>query len=549
MSAEGPIPQGTGAAVKISTSLGIVAAMALAVLVNILVARHYRRWDLTQGGLYTLSDSTLQTLHRLEEPIHIHVLLSANDPLTIAVEHLLESYRGETSRLVVEFADPDRRPADFLAVQQRFGIVAGRTEDGKIVTDAAIVVARGDVPHFITLRDLVATDEEDDMKRRPRLEQALTVGIRSVLSKERPKMCFSTGHGEGAIEQGAGPNAGGLGPFRESLTKNNFEVQNIGPASMEDPKALDTCQVLIIAGPTEKIPAEDVTRWKAYAEKGGSILLAAGPVLDNARGRMVRRGLDDLLALFGLAERDDFVFELDPKLRLPQGYGEAFTPAPRPHAITEGLIKSADRGLAVVLTVTSSLVPTGAGAAATAPLLVTSDAAFGMNDFFTWSKDRTPPVAGPSDNRGPLTVAFASELPKREGSAPHGPRMVAVGSASVLYGANWQAEELRGGAVFVESAIAWLAARPVLVDIPSKPAFSAGLRVSVAWLASTFRYVVLYIPLASVLLGVAVYLRRRSTERPTEAKAPPAAPAAPAAPEPPPADKPRGKGRGKKSQR
>jgi hypothetical protein len=541
VSDEGRIPAGTGAAIKISASLGIVAAMALAVLVNILVARHYRRWDWTRGGLYTLSDATLQTLHRLEEPIHVYVLLSANDPLTISALHLLESYRGETSRLVVESTDPDRRPADFLAVQQRFGIVAGRTEDGKIVTDAAIVVARGDVPHFITLRDLVATDEEDDLRRRPRLEQALTAGIRSVLSKERPKICFSTGHGEGAIEPGAGPGAGGLGPFRESLVKNNFEVQNIGPASVEDPKALDACQVLVIAGPTEKVPAEDVTRFKAYAEKGGSVFVAAGPVFDNARGRMVPRGLDDLLALFGLTEREDFIFELDPKRRLPQGYGEAFTPSPPPHAITEGLIKSADRGLAVVMTVASSLAPTGAGAAAPAPLLVTSDQAFGMVDFFTWSKERTPPVPGPSDHPGPLTVAFASELPKRGGdSAPHGPRMVAVGSASVLYGANWQAEELRGGAVFVESAIAWLAARPVLLDIPSKPAFAAGLRVSDAWLASTFRYVVLYIRLASVLLGVAVYLRRRSTERRTEA---------PRAPPPAPEAKPRPRARAKKSGR
>src|SRR5262249_25516927 len=155
-----------------------------------------------------------------------------------------------------------------------------------------------------------------------------------------------------------------------------------------------------------------------------------------------------------------------------------------PHAITEGLIKSADRGLAVVLTVASSLAPTGAGAAAASPLLVTSDAAFGMVDFAAWSKDRSPPVPGAADHKGPVTVAFASELPKRPGSdAPHGPRMVAVGSASALFGANWQAEELRGGAVFVESAIAWLAARPVLLDIPNKPTFTAGLRVSDDWLA------------------------------------------------------------------
>lgn len=531
--APGPVPAGTSAATKISVSLGIVAAMLLAVLVNILVARHYKRWDWTRGGLYTLSDATLQTLHGLEEPIRIYVLLSESDPLTISVQHLLESYRGETSRLVVESTDPDRRPADFLAVQQRFGIVAGRTDDGKIVTDAAIVVARGDVPHFITLRDLVATDEEDDLRRRPRIEQALTSAIRSVLSKDRPKACFTVGHGEGAIEPGAGPSGGGLGPFRESLVKNNFEVQNIGPAASDDPKELDGCRVLIIAGPTEKIPAEDVARFKAYAEKGGSIFVAVGPVFDNARQRHVRRGLDDLFALFGIEEHEDFIFELDPKRRLPQGYGEAFIPSPRPHAITEGLIKAADRGLAVVLTVASSFAPTGAGEAATAPLLVTSDPAFGMVDFFAWSKDRPPPVAGSADHKGPLTVAFASELPARRAGAAlqaHGPRMVAIGSASALYGANWQAEELRGGAVFVESSISWLAARPVFLDIPNKPAFTAGLRVSDAWLASTFRYVVLYIPLASVLLGVAVYLRRRSTERRIEPpKESPPRPPAPAA--------------------
>src|SRR5262245_22805508 len=217
-----PIPTGTSAATKLSTSLGIVAAMVLAVLVNILVARHYKRWDWTRGGVYTLSDATTQTLHTLEEPLHVYILLPSGDPLTISVQNLLDAYRGETSRLRIEPTDPDRHPAEFLAVQQRFGIVAGKTEDGKIVTDAAIVVARGDVPHFITMRDLVETDEEDPQKRRPRIEQALTTAIRSVISKERPRACFTTGHGEGAIEPGAGPAAGGLGPFRDNLVKNNF---------------------------------------------------------------------------------------------------------------------------------------------------------------------------------------------------------------------------------------------------------------------------------------------------------------------------------------
>ena len=137
-----------------------------------------------------------------------------------------------------------------------------------------------------------------------------------------------------------------------------------------------------------------------------------------------------------------------------------------------------------------------------------------MADFLTWSKSRPPPVPGADDHKGPLFLAMASELPKRSGSTEaHGARMVAIGSASALYGANWQNDELRGTSLFVGSAMAWLAARPVLLDIPSKPSFSAGLKVSDEWLSSTFRYVVFYIPLASVLLGAAVYLRRRSGER------------------------------------
>ena len=503
------IPTGTTAGTKLSASLGVVAAMVLALLVNVLASRHYRRWDWTRGGLYTLSDATTQTLRGLEEPIHVYVLLSEGDPLALAVRHLLEAYRGETARLVVDFVDPDRRAAELLAVQQRFGIVAGKSEDGKIVTDAAIVVARGDVPHFITTRDLVQTEDDDELRRRPRIEQALTSAIRAVTSSERPRACFTVGHGEGTVAPGAGPGAGGLGPFRESLIKNNFEVADV---SSDEPLA--ACRVLVIAGPTEKTPAEEVKRYVAYADQGGSLLVAIGPELDAERERAKNRGLGNLLARFGVASSDDFVFELDPRLRMAQGYGESFIAQARTHPVTEGLLKVADRGVAVVITLGSSLTATGAGAAAPTPLLVTSEQAFGMIDFFTWSKSRTPPVPGAADRKGPLTMAFASELPKPPGSSlAHGGRLVVIGSASVLWGANWQAEELRGGSLFVGSAIAWLTARPQLLDIPEKPTFTAGLHVSDAWLASTFRYVVIYIPLASVLLGMAVYLRRRGTER------------------------------------
>src|SRR5262249_31736531 len=65
---------------------GVVAAMLLAVLVNVYAARHYRRWDLTTHGLYTLSPATLETLHSLNEQVEVDVLLSSRDPLANSVK-------------------------------------------------------------------------------------------------------------------------------------------------------------------------------------------------------------------------------------------------------------------------------------------------------------------------------------------------------------------------------------------------------------------------------------------------------------------------------
>ena len=62
--------------------------------------------------------------------------------------------------------------------------------------------------------------------------------------------------------------------------------------------------------------------------------------------------------------------------------------------------------------------PTGAGAAAVVPLLVTSDEAFGMVDFFARTKAGDAPVPGPADRKGPLTVAFAAEPARGHGPTP-----------------------------------------------------------------------------------------------------------------------------------
>lgn len=503
-------PAGTSAGTKLGALVGLVAAMVLAVLVNVVAARHYERFDLTKGGLYTLSPATEQTLAALGEPIRIDVLLPAGDPLTLSIRHLLEAYRGETTRLEVHFTDPDRHAAEFLAVQRKYD---ERVVDGRVVTEAAIVITRGDRVQFIAPRDLVEVEDENDVRARPRLEQALTAAIRAVVSTDRPKICFTTGHDEKSIETGGS----GLAPLRERLEKNGHEVATIeARESAEDKNKARApyagCRVVVVAGPGQRFSEADTKKLEAFVEQGGNVLVAAGPVPDQGDQRYLDLGLDPLLDRFGIALSRDFVFETDARLRAVRGYGETFLPIAKPHPITEGLIRAEQQGLGAVMTVASSLQKTGKGAAAVSPLLETSEDAFGMVDFFTWAKNPSEPAPNDADHKGPLTVAFAAESPKRPG-AERGARAVVIGSASPMMGENWQSDELRGTAIFVESAIAWLASAPAPLDIPNKPAFTAGLRMSEDSLASIFRYVVVFIPLAAVLTGIAVHLRRRATER------------------------------------
>jgi hypothetical protein len=486
---------------------GVVAAMILAVLVNVLVSRHYKRWDLTTSQLYTLSPATLDTLHSLGERVDVDVVLSSGDPLANSVKFLLDAYQAESDRLAVHYVDPDRRPADLLALQQKYGIEAGKTEDGHVVTDAAIIMSRAHgKPFFLAAAELV--DETEDARVRSKLEQELTITLRSVMSDERTRVCFVTGHGEKRLDDG-GPR--GLGELASRLKKNNFDTEEIDTSLPGNAEPLKGCRVAVIAGPSQPFGAEDAARIRAWFVGGGNLFILSSPVPDSDKRRMLPLGLDAITTAAGIAMDESFVFEPDPARKLPGGFGEQFLAEPKAHAITEGLVGEKNRDLKILMTASRSLSRVPGAPVPAAELLTTTKDAFGMTDFFAWAEKGGPPEKSAGDRSGPLTLAMAAELPNKLPGASHGSRMVVVGATSLALGQSWQERVLRGGAIFTESALSYLAAKPPIVDVPDKPAVT-GARISEESLSEILRYSMLYMPGAVVLLGLAVYLRRRVSD-------------------------------------
>ncbi|MBX3215116.1 MAG: GldG family protein [Labilithrix sp.] len=496
-----------------SVLVGIALAMIVVVLVNVAATRRFTRWDWTSNKRYSLTPATVQTLRELPETIQIWVLLGPADPLEQSVKQLLVSYQAETTKLDIRYVDPDRDVVALEDVKKRFKIETGRTEQGHVVADAIVVVARGDKHWFLSTSDMVEISAGDDTQVKPKEERALTGAIRNVLGSEKAKLCFTTGHGEMSPDD---PGREGAGMLRDVLEKDNYELTVVDPGAPNAAEPFASCSVVVVAGLRGGFTNDETERLRTYLLGGGNLLLATSPITGSTETGLVPPNLDRALAPFGIALDEDLVIEEEPELAFPGTGGIRFVVQPRPHALTAALVKGDEKRdvpRTVIHFARSMRRVTEPGSASPADLLLTSQRSFGLVNISGASEWRDAPEKKAGDLGGPLPVAMAAERAKTSPSAPHGPRVVVLGSASPLTSPTFREPlPLRGAALFVESAISWLASKPQVLDVPDRTAVPAGIRITEDDRAAVRRYVLFMMPGTVAALGIVIALWRRRTE-------------------------------------
>jgi hypothetical protein len=506
--------RGGASGVRALELAGVAAAVVLAVGINVLSARHFARWDWTQSKRWSLSSATLQTLQTLANPVELWIVAGKGDPIEPSLRQLVEAYAGasSTSQLTVRWIDPDRDAAQLIDLQRRFGLEAGRTEDGRVATDAVVIAASGEKHWFLTHEDLVAPS--DDAHVKPREERALTQAIRSVVGGERAKLCFTAGHGELQLDAPR-DERDSLGGLHDLLEKDNYDLATVDTSAPGAHEPFAGCSVVVLAGPREPFPSDEANRLRTWLLEGGTLLAAIGPPEANDGLAPASAGLDTVLRPFGIALDDDVVQDVDPDVTIPDTHGESFFVSARPHPVTASLVAGGAEAhpprVAVFFTQSLSHVAAQAGAAS--ELLLTGDGAYAKVSLAGAAQWTGAPPRDPGDRSGPFVVAMAAEMPRREPSAPHGPRVVVVGSRFVLAEENWrQPRALHGAAYFVDSALSWLAARPQVVDVPERAEVAVAVRISEEGRDEVRRYVLVLMPLAALLLGFGVWAWRKSSE-------------------------------------
>ena len=98
--------------------LMILLFISILAIVNFLAARHSIRWDLSENQNFSLSPQTHRVLRNLPREVLVTVFTREKDPGYQSYKERLDSYRQASSKITVEFVDPERQPK----IAQTYGI-------------------------------------------------------------------------------------------------------------------------------------------------------------------------------------------------------------------------------------------------------------------------------------------------------------------------------------------------------------------------------------------------------------------------------------------
>lgn len=480
-------------------SAGVVLVAVLLALVNYLGWKYHKRFDWTASAIYSLSEKTENVLAALDRDVDVVVFMQPGDELYAPVKELLARYEAATSRITVREVDPSRNLAEAQALVEQY----------QIESVNVVLLESGDDRRLVQTDDLAEYDYSGmQFGQAPQMtgftgEQRFTSALLELTESERPKVLFTTGHGELQLSDFS---PAGLSAAEELLERDNFEVESwesLGATEVPSGTAL-----VVIAGPTANFLQPELDALAAFLAAGGRLLVLVDPTLSPAGG-LVDTGLGAFLSRYGVALGEDIV--VDPANPLPFfGADTIFVDAYGSHPITRPL---AQAKLPTILSLARSVGDTGdvEGYDVTGLLMTTAEG-WGETDL----NDLGAIQKGAADLEGPVSLGVAvsarqeaaegDAAPEAETQAGPAERLVVLGDAT--FATNGQLQNV-GNLTLLGNALNWLAEREALVAISPKTPESVRLSLGAGEIRRIFWMVVLGLPALVIGFGIWVHRRRR----------------------------------------
>ena len=487
---------------------GVLLVLALVGILNYFGMKYYQRWDWTGSKLYSLSEKTLAVLAGLDQEVEVTMFLQPGTNLYDPAKELLERYAARSSRVSLRTVDPQRnlieaqRLVDEFQLSSLNVVVFESGDDRRVVEESTLAdfdysgMQYGAAPTMTGFKG----------------EEAFTSAILALVEKTKPKVLFTTGHGERSLDDFGDA---GLSRVRDLLGKENLELD--GWASLGQAEVPAGTDLLVVAGPRVNFVAPELAAFDRYLDAGGRMLVLLDPELDN-QGGLVKTGLEAWLAGRGVAVGDDLV--VDPSATLPFfGAETIFVRAGGSHPIVDSLAQ-ADYPVIFALARSVRAGDLPADLAATTLLQTTSDG-WGETDLANLrgvgrdERDAGGPVAvgvaiaaKPAAPEDPMAAFEGGEAEEATAAAADGVkwRLVVFGDSD--FATNGQLANV-GNPTLLANAFNWLLERQNLLGIGPKKPEQVRLSLAPGELAAVTWGTLLGLPALAVGAGILVWSRRR----------------------------------------
>ena len=489
-------------------ALGLLAIIAVSL--NILAARHDARWDLSQSQLNSLDPRTRSILASIEPPgvdmLVVRAGLEVFAGVQDEIDRLLERMTAVQPLLHMRVVDPALDPGRIEALATEFAQAPENLRDGGL-----ILFQHAQRRRAVDLFDM-AEFADDRLGvgnlARFRAERALASAIDQIVDPDRPTICYTTDHGEMALESSAVSESSWAGLARR-IERDGGVLERLDRVDTGVPTH---CRVLVVAGPRRVFSSDEAGQIAEFLARGGSLFLAVAEApLAGAQGGRWTTGLELILAEYGvalpaaIAVDPEFAVDTPAQWFTTEGYGEhpvtasfhnrrlTLWLAPRVIALAGD---PADRSSRQAMRSGVRAQRSGHSTVEQTALVRSSELGFGETDLAGLRAGRVE--RGPRDLAGPVTVAAAIAAPLR------GTRIVVFGGAYSLSSAVTRTRA-PGNELLAAAAVDWLAGKRRSPDIGAKIPQSVHLIMTRSQKSAVFALAVVVLPGLLAMLGAIIW--------------------------------------------
>ncbi len=437
----------------------IILVLAIIVAVNILFVKIQKRYDFTEGKIYSLSPQTIKVLKNLKGELKITAFYPQE--ISFRAEDTLKLYKIYSPKIKYEIIDPNKNPG----IARRYNI----TEENTVV--------------------LEYNGKEDKITNLG--EEELTNAIIKITREKKQTICFLQGHGEVDPDD---TGKTGASYIKNNLKKIGYGIEKINIS--EKGLVPDQCSMLIVAGPKTSLFDSEIKIIDDYIRKGKNLFF----MIDPNEGEKI----EQLVKKYGISLDKDVVVDLisrvvsgDPLIPIVNHYEY--------HEITKNFKLAAVFPYARSVT---ALKPSPKNTVVT-ELAKTSNNAWGETNLKEEIKTGKLTYNPAVDKPGPVSLAAISEITfeNKDKAGSKEAKMVVVGDSDFMKNGIINTS---GNENFFMNIVNYLTNEKDLISITPKTSRASGITLTPAQMSLIFYIVVIILPLIILITGIIVWLKRRS---------------------------------------